>query len=89
VLEALSQEVLGDPTAVSLARAVNVAKRRAREHGIVPEDNILAVSQTTDTDSYAWRIHFGPKFPEFARGGDFMVDVDPNDGSIRQELWGQ
>jgi hypothetical protein len=89
MVEPLTPEVLQDPTAVSLARAVTAAKRRAREQGVVPEDNLLTVSQTSETDTYAWRINFGPKSPQFARGGDFMVEVDPDDGSIHRELWGQ
>ncbi|HEV2663613.1 MAG TPA: hypothetical protein VG324_01795 [Blastocatellia bacterium] len=42
--------------------------------------------------SYAdavWRVNYGPKDYVSRRGGDFIVDVDARDASIKQVLHGQ
>lgn len=83
------RDLLQDAGTASLAQAVLVAKQRAREVGIKPEDNYLTVTQTGDDTSAIWRINFVPKTPKFRRDGDYMVDVNAVDSSIRQELWGQ
>jgi hypothetical protein len=89
MIDQLTPEAMNDPEAVSLANIVSIAKRRAIERGVMPEDNYLGITQVRGSDPVVWRINFGPKTPEFARGGDFTVFVNAIDGSIHKELWGQ
>ncbi|CAN5641317.1 hypothetical protein BH11PLA2_BH11PLA2_15700 [soil metagenome] len=87
--ESLVHDLMQDSTTASMARAVLVARRRAVEIGIVPDDNILTVSQSDESSPRYWRVNFEPKTPKFRRGGDYMIDVDAADGSIQRELRGQ
>jgi hypothetical protein len=51
--------------------------------------------ELTDTGMYfeeedaVWRVNYGPKDYVSRRGGDFIVDVDARDASVKQVLHGQ
>lgn len=85
----LTADVFNDEIAVSLARAIAAANIRARELGIDVLHALITITQRFDNGNTLWRINYGPKDYIGRRGGDLMIEVDPNDASIHQVLWGQ
>lgn len=84
----LSADVLQDDLAVSLARVVAAANRRARELKIDVHQSLITVTQVLD-DGQCWRINYGPKDYVGRRGGDLVIDVDAADASVKRVLRGQ
>lgn len=85
----LSAEVLQDDIAVSLARAIAAANKRARESGVDVLQGIISITQRAFNGNSLWEINYGPKEYIGRRGGDLIVRVAPNDSSIKQVLRGQ
>ena len=57
----LTATVLQDDLAVSLARAMAVANKKARELGVDVFQSLISITQHTLNDSSVWRINYGPK----------------------------
>jgi hypothetical protein len=85
----LTAEVLQDDIAVSLARAIAMANKRAREAGIDVVQSIITITQRAFDGTLLWRINYGPKDYIGRRGGDFIVEIDPADASVKRILRGQ
>ena len=85
----LPTDVLQDDIAVSLARVVASANKRARELGVDVLQSITSITQHSLNGSWLWRVNYGPKEYVGQRGGDLVIEVDPSDASIKQVLWGQ
>ncbi|MFN0019674.1 MAG: hypothetical protein ACKVP0_15560 [Pirellulaceae bacterium] len=85
---ALSAEVLEDDVAMSLARGIAAANRAAKEIGVDLPDSLVTITQVSDEKPH-WRINYGPKNYLNRRGGDVIVEVDAEDGSIQKVLRGQ
>ena len=85
----LGAEVLQDDIAVSLARVIASANKRARELGVDVPQSVISITQHSANGGWLWRISYGPKDCVGRRGGDLTVEVQPGDGSIKQVLWGQ
>lgn len=84
----LTAEVLQDELAVSLARIIAAANKRARAAGVNVTESLVTITQVSNGDLY-WRINYGPKDYINQRGGDVIIDVDAGDSSVRQVLRGQ
>jgi hypothetical protein len=86
----LTQEVLEDPLATSLASALAVANRHALSSGINALESRISVTQSQSEDGIAlWRINYGATNPIGRRGGDFLVEVRSEDGTLYRILRGQ
>ncbi len=85
----LTAEVLQDEIAVSLARVLAVANKCARESGVDVLQTLITVTQCPFDGRSIWRVNYGPKDYVGRRGGDFIVEVDPLDASIKRVLRGQ
>lgn len=86
----LTADVLEDPLAVSLARALAAANKRAQEAGVNALESRITVTQQSDDDApLVWRINYGPQNPVGRRGGDLLIEVNGEDASIRRTLRGQ
>jgi len=85
----LTAEVLQDDIAVSLARVIAAANKRARELGVDVVQSLITITQLPLNGSLLWRINYGPKDYVGRRGGDLIIEVDPSDASIQRVLWGQ
>jgi len=85
----LTPEVLQDEVAVSLARVLAVANKRARESGIDVIQSLITITQRVFDGGLIWRVNYGPKDYVGRRGGDLLIEVDPTDASITQVLRGQ
>ena len=84
----LTSDVLQDEVAVALARVMAAANRRAGECGVDVGQSLITITQIFEGGLH-WRINYGPRNYAGRRGGDLLVDVDPQDASIRQTLRGQ
>ena len=78
-----------DEIAVSLARVMAVANKRARESGIDLLQSLITITQRSFNSRLVWRINYGPKDYVGRRGGDLIIEVDPISASITQVLHGQ
>ncbi len=85
----LTADVLQDDLAISLACALAVANKRAHESGIDVLQSLITITQRSFDSSLIWRINYGPKDYVGRRGGDFIVEVDSADASIKEVLRGQ
>ncbi|MFN7946015.1 MAG: hypothetical protein U0Z53_11735 [Blastocatellia bacterium] len=88
MLKAGNPEVAQDELAVSLAKVIAAANKRAREAGVDVRQSLITITQITDGE-LRWRINYGPKDYIGQRGGDLIVDVDASDANVRQVLHGQ
>lgn len=86
---ALTPEVLQDDVAISLARALAAANKRASQLGINVVDSLITISQNPANGSRIWRNHYGPMDYVGQRGGDLIVEVDPDNATIQRVLHGQ
>ena len=84
----LSPDVLEDDVAVSLARVVAAANKRAREFNIDVPQSLITITQLSDNGP-CWRINYGPRDYIGRRGGDLVIEVDATDASVKQVLRGQ
>jgi hypothetical protein len=88
MMKAGNPEVDQDEPAVSLAKAIAAANKRAREAGVDVLQSLITITQITDGE-LRWRISYGPKDYIGRRGGVLIVDVDASDATVRQVLHGQ
>jgi len=84
----LSADVLQDDMAVTIARVMAAANRRARELGVDVLQSFVTITQQVDNGIF-WRVNYGPRDYMNRRGGDLMVDVNGEDMNIQQVLKGQ
>jgi hypothetical protein len=85
----LTADVLQDELALSLACALAVANKRARESGIDVLQSLITITQRPVNGQLLWRINYGPKDYIGRRGGDLIIEIDPINASIEQVLRGQ
>ena len=85
----LSNETLQDEIAVSVARVLASANRKAKELGVDVQTSLITVSQHLAKGVWLWRVHYGARDYVGRRGGDLMIDIDPIDEGIKQILRGQ
>lgn len=85
----LSSDVLQDDVAVTVARVIASANRRARELDVDVMQSIISLAQHSQDGRWVWRVNYGAKDYIGRRGGDLMVEVNPEDASIQRVLWGQ
>jgi hypothetical protein len=84
----LTTDVLQDDLALSLARVLAAANKRAREAGVDVAQSVITISQSFE-HGLRWRVNYGPKDYIGRRGGDLIVEVEANDANVTQVLRGQ
>ena len=84
----LSDDVLQDDLAVSLARVMATANKRARELGVDIVQSLVTITQHFD-NGLLWQINYGTKDYINKRGGDLIIEVGGEDMKIKQVLRGQ
>src|SRR6184192_1003030 len=82
--ETLEQAILEDKLAVSLARAVAAANKKARAEGVDAKASILSSAEHRQGDEICWRVTYGPRDYIRTRGGDLIIDVGVTDGRVRE-----
>jgi hypothetical protein len=88
-MNTLTAEVLQDELAISLARALATANRKAHELGVDVFESLISITQHTLNGTTVWQINYGPKDYVKRRGGDVLIEVDVHDATIRKVLRGQ
>ncbi len=83
----LPAEVMQDDLAVSLARVVAAANKQASAAGVDIGRSLITITQGNSAETF-WRVNYGTREIN-QRGGDFIVDVDARDASIKRVLRGQ
>lgn len=84
----LSADVLQDDMAVTLARVMATANKRARELGVDVLQSFITITQQVDNGLF-WQVNYGPREYVNRRGGDLMIQVNGEDMNIKQVLRGQ
>jgi len=84
----LSADVLQDDMAVTLARVIATANKRARELGVDVVQSLITITQQFDNGS-SWRVNYGPRDYINHRGGDVIIEVNGENMKIKQVLRGQ
>ncbi|MCU0238168.1 MAG: hypothetical protein MUC29_01905 [Pyrinomonadaceae bacterium] len=85
----LNKETLQDEIAVSVAKVLASANRKANELGVDVKASLITVSQHLAQGVWLWRVHYGKREYIGRRGGDLMIDINPKDSKIEQILQGQ
>jgi hypothetical protein len=85
----LSADVLQDDMAVALARVIAAANKRARELDIDVWQSIISLTQHPQNNTWVWRVNYGARDYVGRRGGDLIIEVNPEDASIQRVIWGQ
>jgi hypothetical protein len=85
----LTADVLADGLAVSVAQALAAANRCARDSGIHVLQSLITITQHASEDTILWRVNYGPRDYIGRRGGDLVVEVDPQDASIKRVIRGR
>jgi hypothetical protein len=85
----MNNETLQIEIAVSVARVLASANRKAKELGIDVKESLITVSQHLAKGVWLWRVHYGARDYVGRRGGDLMIDIDPTSADIKQILRGQ
>lgn len=85
----LTADVLQDDLAVSLARMLAAANKKAREAGVDVLQSLITITQHSGNGDLIWRINYGPRDYVGRRGGDLIVEVDSSDASIKKVCRGQ
>lgn len=89
MVAALSEAVLQDPIAVSVAQALAIANQTARTYHVPVKDCLISVTQETPlAGETLWRINYGPRDYVHRRGGDLTVYVN-DQGLVQKVLRGQ
>jgi hypothetical protein len=85
----LTADVLQDDLAVSLARAIAAANKKARELGVDVAQSLISIVQQPQNGDSIWQINYGIQDYVNRRGGDVLVEVDMRDATIKRVLHGQ
>jgi hypothetical protein len=86
---ALTPDVLQDDIAVSLARVVAAANKKAVELGVDVPNSAINIARYDRNGIQLWRVNYGPEDYISRRGGDVIIEVNPVDASIEGVLRGQ
>ena len=74
-MSTLTADLLDDDVAVSVAKIVAVANRRAKELGLDVVRSELSLTRDPN-EGDVWHVHYGPLDYLRHRGGDVTIDVD-------------
>jgi hypothetical protein len=85
----MTEEVLQDGMAVSVARILAAANRHARALGVNVPQSIVTIRQDSADGESFWSVNYGPNNYLECRGGDLLIEVNSSDGGIRRVLRGQ
>jgi len=85
----LTAEVLQDDIAISIARVLATANRKARESGGDLLNCLISIAQLAIDGRTVWRVNYDPKDFIGRRGGDLIVEINADDETISRVLRGQ
>lgn len=71
------------------AAALALANEAAAAQGTDVAAALITISEDTPPPNRRWRVHYGPRDYVHRRGGDLIVLVDEQAGTVQQILRGQ
>ena len=75
----ITDEVLKDSLALSVAGALTFANKKAEEYGIDLKQTLISIAQDTqEGKDMLWRVHYGPKDYIRRRGGEDTLQSIPH-----------
>lgn len=83
------EKVQQDDLAMSVARAMAIANEAAVAQGTDLTRCLVTLSEESPPPQRLWRIHYGPREYRNRRGGDFIVLVDEETGTVQRIIRGQ
>ena len=85
----LTDSVLRDDIALTVAKVLSVANERAQAAGINAVDSVISVNQSPRTEGGTWQVEYGPQNAVGHRGGGLTVEVAADGETVVQLLRGQ
>lgn len=82
-------EIQQDGLAMAVARAVAVANEAAKAQGVDLASSLVTITEESPPPTRLWRIHYGPRDYTRRRGGDLIVLVDDQTGTVQRSIRGQ
>ena len=82
-------QIQQDRLAMAVARAVAVANETATSQGIDLATSLVTITEESPPPTRLWRIHYGPRDFTRRRGGDLIVLVDDQTGTVQRSIRGQ
>jgi hypothetical protein len=86
---ALTEDVLRDDVAETVAKVLSVANRRAGAAGVNAVDSVISVSQCPRAEGGAWQVEYGPQNAAGRRGGGLTVEAAADGETAIRVLRGQ
>jgi hypothetical protein len=78
-----------DDLVMSVARALALANEAAQAQGTDPATCLITISEESGSAGQLWRVNYGPRDYVNRRGGDLIVLVDEQAGSVQRIIRGQ
>lgn len=85
----LKSEIVEDALEISMARALAAANKRASKLGVNLIQIIITITHCSVNGGVFWRVNYGPKDYIGRRGGDLIIEVNPENARINRVIWGQ
>lgn len=85
----LTDNVLRDDIALTVARVLSVANERAEAAGINAVDSLISVNRFHRAEGGAWQVEYGPQDAVGRRGGGLTVEVAADGETVTKVLCGQ
>jgi hypothetical protein len=85
----LTDNVLRDDLALTVAKVLSVANQRAEAAGINAVDSLISVNQSPRAEGGAWQVEYGPQNAVGRRGGGLTVEVAADGETVMRVLRGQ
>jgi hypothetical protein len=83
------EELQQDPLVMSVARALLVANQAAAARGTEAEKSLVTISEDCSLAGPVWRIIYAPRGDVNRRGGELIVFVDRQLGTVHRIVHGQ
>jgi hypothetical protein len=83
------EDIRQDDLAMSVARALTAANEAAAARGTNLKQSLVTISEESPPPQRLWRIHYGPRECLNRRGGDLIVLVEEDTGSVQRIIRGQ
>jgi len=85
----LTDSVLRDDVALTVAKALSIANEHAEAAGINAVDSVISVNQAPRAEGGVWQVEYGPQVAVGRRGGGLTVEVTADGETVLRVLRGQ
>jgi len=85
----LTDSVLCDDLALTVAKVLSTANQRAEAAGINAVDSLISVNQYPRAEDGVWQVEYGPQNAVGRRGGGLTVEAAADGETVIKVLRGQ